>query len=176
MLYSEIASILGIIRDGAAILVVKNVIKFSLGALGIAALGLAAIFVIDYLKQRENPELASVQKELEDIKKQMEDDPYGGSTPEETLQLFITALKDGNTDLAAKYFVAEEQTQWKADLAKMKEKGLLDEMIRDLGREKFKYSISENMIGFDVADENKEAILSIVIVYAKNGRWKIQDL
>jgi hypothetical protein len=36
-------------------------------------------------------------------------DSYGSTTPEGTLALFIDALKKGDADLAAKYFVVEDQ-------------------------------------------------------------------
>jgi len=36
-------------------------------------------------------------------------DKYGGETPEETLRLFVEALEDKDFELAAKYFVVEEQ-------------------------------------------------------------------
>jgi len=40
-------------------------------------------------------------------------DTYGGSTPEETLGLFIKALEAKDYELAAKYFVVENQNESK---------------------------------------------------------------
>lgn len=40
-------------------------------------------------------------------------DKVGGDTPEETVDLFIAALKKGDYDLASKYFVIDEQEKWK---------------------------------------------------------------
>src|SRR3989344_9643294 len=52
-------------------------------------------------------------------------DTYGGKMPEETLQLFIDALKKGDTDLAAKYFVPEKQKQEAEGLKISRDKNLL---------------------------------------------------
>ena len=79
----------------------KSVIKFFLGGVAIAALGIGALWGADYLRYRNSPEYRA-QQEIENIKKEIADDPYGGDTPEETLRLFIDALKQGDTDLAAK--------------------------------------------------------------------------
>jgi len=38
-------------------------------------------------------------------------DTYGGKTPEETWKMFVDALKAGDTDLAAKYFIVEKQKE-----------------------------------------------------------------
>lgn len=149
----------------------KNVGKF----LGIAAMGVLLLLVVQYFRYRNSPEYQVVQN-LKNSEKQYAEDPYGGDTPEETLRLFIEALKTGDTELAAKYFILEKQQEWREDLAKIKEKGLLDEMINDLGREKYKYSISNKQIGFDVANEQKEAIMSILTVKGSNDKWKILDL
>ncbi len=41
----------------------------------------------------------------------MKADIYGGKTPEETLKMFIDALKKGDVELASKYFAIEENTK-----------------------------------------------------------------
>ncbi len=40
-------------------------------------------------------------------------DKIGGYTPEQTVDLFIAALKKRDYDLASKYFVIDEQEKWK---------------------------------------------------------------
>lgn len=71
----------------------------------------------------------------------MRNDTWGGKTPEETLQLFITALEAGDTDLAAKYFMLETdesspnyltRRKWEDGLRKAKEEGRLGEIITKL--------------------------------------------
>ncbi|MBI2640436.1 MAG: hypothetical protein HYW91_00950 [Candidatus Sungbacteria bacterium] len=153
----------------------RNVLKFFGIILVIAILGVGVLLGVQYVRYRNSPEYRAEQ-DLKILGKQYAEDPYGGETPEETLRLFIDALKTGDTELAAKYFVLDKQEQWQEDLAKIKGKGLLDEMVRDLEREKSKYQISDGQIGFDVANEQKEAILSIRLGRGPSDKWKILDL
>lgn len=153
----------------------RNIFKFGGVAFLIVLLGAGILYGIQYLRYRNSPEY-QVQIELEKLEKMYAEDPYGGETPEETLRLFIDALKNGDTDLAAKYFVLDKQEEWREDLSKIKEKGLLGEMIKDLEREKYQYSISDGQVAFDIANDQKEAILSIGLGRGPNGKWKILDL
>ena len=89
---------------------------------------------------------------MRQIEKAYREDPYGGITPEETLQLFIDALKKGDTDLAAKYFVLDKQEEMRVDLDLVKEKGLLDELLVDLERT-VKTKTSNEEVFFVASDE-----------------------
>ncbi|OGZ96456.1 MAG: hypothetical protein A3J10_01235 [Candidatus Sungbacteria bacterium RIFCSPLOWO2_02_FULL_54_10] len=62
----------------------KNIVKFFRGALTIVAIGMGILFAIDYIRYQKSPEYQT-QKEVEQIKKEYREDPYGGDTPEETL-------------------------------------------------------------------------------------------
>ncbi len=77
----------------------------------------------------------------ENYEKAMKEDVYGGKTPEETLKLFIEALKKEDIELASKYFILETNTQspdyltrnkWISFLNNLKEKKLLKRMASDL--------------------------------------------
>ena len=152
-----------------------NITKFGVGALAIVLLGAGALYGIDVWKYKKSPEYR-VEKNMEALEEAYANDPYGGTTPEETMALFIEALKKGDTDLAAKYFVLDKQEEWKADLAQIKEKGLLDDMIGDL--EKAKKSKEEDMNTFYTV-VNSENIVTILIDLRKNPenkKWKIIDL
>ena len=153
----------------------KNIVKFFGGAVLVVALGMGALFVIDYIRYQKSPEYQA-QKEAEQIKKEYAEDPYGGDTPEQTLQLFIEALKKGDMDLAVKYFVLDKQEEWRADLAQIQEKGLLDEMIGDLEREKYKNRVNDNYFTFSIANDQNEVALTITITRGLSKKWKIQDL
>ncbi|MEK7078218.1 MAG: hypothetical protein AAB911_01480 [Patescibacteria group bacterium] len=112
-------------------------------------------------------------KEWEDRYK---NDTYGGATPEETLQLFITALKNGDTDLAAKYFLIDDQEKWREDLSKIKEKNLLEAMVKDLERLK-KTRADEKEVFYTTT--NEENIVSVQLIIRKtpyNDKWKIIEL
>ena|SRR3989338_3085010 len=152
----------------------KNMTKFAGVMIAIVLVGGLVLLIMQYIRYRYSPEYR-VEKNLKEIEKQYAEDSYGGNTPEETLALFISALKAGDTDLAAKYFVLDAQEQWREDLAVMKEKELLGEMIKDLERKKYKYSISDGQIGFDIANDQNEIALTILVGRGPNTKWKIVD-
>ena len=133
------------------------------------------MYGVRYFQYLKSPEYKAIQ-DLKNLEKQYAEDPYGGDTPEETLRLFIDALKKGDTELAAKYFVLDKQQEWKEDLAKIKEKGLLEEMVKDL--ERLEKSKEEPEEVFYVTT-NKENIVSVQLIVGKNPyskKWKIYEL
>ena len=151
----------------------KNVLKFLGVAAGIAALGLGAMYGIRYFKYQNDPDYRAVL-EMEKLNKLYAQDSYGGDTPEETLRLLIEALKKGNTDLAAKYFVLDKQQEWREDLAKIKEKGMLKNMIGDLENKK-EDKIDENTGRYFITA--KDGLSSpLVLIKSINGKWKIRTL
>ena len=62
----------------------------------------------------------------------MRADTYGGATPEETLRMFIDALKKNDIELASKYFMLETNTQSQDYLTRKKwEDGLAEAQKND---------------------------------------------
>lgn len=153
----------------------RNFLKFLGIILAIIILGVLVLLGIRYVRYRNSPEYKAAV-DLKNLEKQYAEDPYGGDTPEETLRLFIDALKKGDTELAAKYFVLDKQEQWREDLGKIKEKGLMGDMIKDLGRKKSKHEISSKQVTFDVANDKSEGALTILMGRGPSYRWKILDL
>jgi len=153
----------------------KTIGKYLLAIGAVAAVGFGVLFFIQYLRNAEDPE-KQAQEYVEALEKAYREDQYGGNTPEETLHLFIDALKKGDTDLAAKYFIIDEQEKWKENLIQIKDAGKLNLMIKDLEREKYKYERSDAVIIFDIINDQREAILSISIGKSPSGKWKIIDL
>lgn len=153
---------------------IKNIVKFAGGAVMIVAVGMGALFAIDYVRYQKSPEYQA-EKQAEEIKKEYREDPYGGDTPEETLRLFVDALKKGDTDLAAKYFILDKQEEWQADLSQIKEKGLLDEMVGEL--EQSEVSVSGNKAFATLADE-KGVVAAEMVMYrdSLSRKWKISEL
>ena len=151
----------------------KSVLKFLGGAAGIVVLGMGALLGVQYWRYQTSPEYRTIQN-LKNLEKQYAEDPYGGDTPEETLRLFIDALKNGDTELAAKYFILDKQQQWREDLAKIKEKGLLDKMINELLQTKKR--VNGDRAFFTLIRDND--IPSELIMYKNllNGIWKISEL
>ena len=71
-----------------------------------------------FVKQREERLMAETEKVQAEIKYAYEHDFDGGKTPEETIELFLGAVKAGDITLASKYY--ELTVQHKA-LASLKE-------------------------------------------------------
>ena len=156
----------------------KRVIKFSLGALGIVLIGFGVLYALSFFDPAHRQEQEMVQK-VKEIQKQYQNDTYGGDTPEETLQLFVEALKKGDTDLASKYFVIDEQEDQRQKLERIKVKGFLDKMVRDVEKLDNKYTLREgdkNQFIFETYNDKKELVLQADLIRGTNGKWKIQSL
>lgn len=66
---------------------------------------------------------------VDDWRREWGKDPYGEVLIGGTLALFLDALYNNDTDLAAKYFVFDQQEQWTRDLAAYKKSGAVIKLI-----------------------------------------------
>ena len=164
--------------------IVGNFKKYLLGFLVLAILAGGAAW---WKKERAfdpsvDPSSFETAEELESFWKNLsalyEKDTYGGETPEQTLQLFIDALKKGDTDLAAKYFVPEKQKKESEDLGIGKDKGNLTKLIEILEKEKRgSYIQDNNHYEFNTFDQNGVAEFSFSLVFNPSTKiWKIESL
>lgn len=163
--------------------------KFVIGFLGIIILFGGGYFIWDnYLSPKavSNRETEQNYQKFLDWQKNyenaMKNDIYGGKTPEETLKMFIDALKKGDVELASKYFMFNENG------------GIDDEIINNLNILKNKQAFSEiiNLILSVKFDEksssvdtkwfvvkNKDGIVENSIILKLNkysGIWKIESM
>lgn len=73
--------------------------------------------------REQNEQLAEYYEYLDEQASQKEAlykaDTYGGDTPEQTLELFITALEAEDYELASKYYIPEVQQKAKDGFEKM---------------------------------------------------------
>lgn len=132
---------------------------------------------------RQNAE--NYQKYLEwqaNYEKAMKEDTYGGKTPEETLQMFIEALKKEDIELASKYFILDENgnpdPKWIDGLKKTREEGKLQEIATLLLKAKpdLKARSYDEDFKFSVY-ENGELKAYINLEFNKySGIWKIESL
>jgi len=152
-------------------------------------LGAGAYFAWVYYLSPE----AKEQKQVEDnyekyleseakYEEAMRNDTYGGKTPEETLQLFIDALRKEDIELASKYFLLREDgspdPKWIEALRVKKEAGELQEIVDTLSKAKpdlearsyegdFKFYVDD--VGEPIAYVNME-------FNQYSGVWKIESL
>lgn len=152
----------------------KNVLKYIAGGVGLVVLAVGVLYSVRLYKYRARPEYRAEQY-FKDLERRYREDPYGGSTPEETLQLFIEALKQGDIELAAKYFPPDEQAKWLSELEEVKTKGFLSRMIEEL--QKTKVTKREDVAYFTLVNEKN--VVESQLVMRKNtlsSKWKIVEL
>ena len=118
-------------------------------------------------------EAANFEKEIADKKAKIAADTYGGKTPQETLDMFITAVEKGDYELASKYFVVERQEEWKDNLMEVKN---LDFLINDLIQIRNNLSSASqtnlNMVeNYTVSDP-----IFINFVKYPSNLWKIDEI
>ena len=104
--------------------------KFAAWFVGIVVIVLAAASLASYVspEARRDRELQrnylQYQKGMSEFEAAMRADTYGGKTPQETLDMFVDALKKGDVELASRYFVLNgplSRGEWKTEIEKRKE-------------------------------------------------------
>jgi|SRR3989344_1034696 len=152
---------------------IRNIAKFALIGLAIVVAGIVVLYGMQYFRYRTSPEY-QVEQDLKNLEKAYAEDSFGGETPEETLALFIDALKKEDTELAAKYFVLDKRGEWREELAQIKDKGLLERMIKDL--EKTTKKGKDDTAFFTLLNEDGFESQVVMHKNSLNGRWKITEL
>jgi hypothetical protein len=117
----------------------------------------------------------------------MKADTYGGKTPEETLQMFIDALKNEDIELASKYFALNTnekseyyltRKEWEEALMRAKEQNKIKDIINILNKLKIDPSHNFNKEVWFVSKNNQGLVEYSVILklneYTKV--WKIESL
>jgi len=122
------------------------------------------------------------QKDIEELAQRLEDfdnaileeranDKIGGNTPQETLDLFIKAVEEGDYDLASKYFVVGKQEKWEKHLPEIVEAGKINVFLEPIK------TIKKTNI--DIEDRNTfvvhDPVLVSFILYP-SGNWKIEEI
>src|SRR3989344_6594702 len=149
---------------------------------------IAALAAIYYANYYFSPEQKALRYYAE-LERQYREDTYGGKTPEETLQLFIDALKSGDIELASKYFVVEEQEDRFSSLKNIAQNNLLS-LIEDLEKTKLvegnestaRFDYTRYFEGGEVEIQGKKFSVdrgpinqSIYFTKMVSGIWKISN-
>ncbi|MBI2039019.1 MAG: hypothetical protein HYT22_01935 [Candidatus Niyogibacteria bacterium] len=150
----------------------KTSLKFIAGFVAIIGVSLISLYVLQTYFSPER----QAERRLAELERLYAEDTYGGQTPEETLQLFIDALKAGDIELASRYFIVDKQEEWNKNFKKIMENGFFDEMITDLEKAKIGKEDNESVL-FTVANKDNEVTLQISLaVNPYNKLWKIYDM
>jgi len=123
---------------------------------------------------QEEEQMMKAYEEYLDIYRK---DTYGGKTPQETLNLFVEALKQNDISLAAKYFMPDDtgnRKKWEDALLNANKNELL-KAIDLVTRAKPKNTIGDKIAVFETHDNSNN--LEAYIELGFNGNvWKIRSL
>jgi len=114
--------------------------------------------------------------------KAMQEDTYGGKTPQETLDMFIVALKKGDVELASKYFMLNENgaidQKWINYLINLKQTGNLVRLANDISKEAQPTdSLYKGNFQFKLYNDDGTTGLLINMQLNKSSNvWKIESL
>lgn len=168
--------------------------KFVIGFLFIMGLALGVYYAWQKYyspeaksNQAEEEKWEKAQKALNTLDETLRQDTYGGKTPEETLKMFIDALKKDDIELASKYFALDTNMGspdyltrriWEEGLQKAKDEKRLIAIIDLLSKATFdKKSSYGETAWFIVGNKKGEVEADININLNKqSGVWKIESL
>ena len=117
---------------------------------------------------------------LRNFEELMKADAVGGQTPEETLKMFIEALRQEDVALAAQYFLLDDEgkrDKWVTYLQDVKDSGLMQKMASDLEGAKAGVGAYEKDFVFEILLEDGSVGKSIDMeLNESSGVWKIESL
>ena len=119
----------------------------------------------------KNPDVGTLQNVSESEKDEFYN--VGGKTPQETISLFVSALEKNNLVLAVKYFIPDAREKESEDLIKLKDAGILSDLIHDLKNLKNGQVIDNTHYLFKVFDETGQAAAEVELIKNKSGSWKL---
>ena len=148
-------------------------IKYIIGFIILLTIGYGALqWVRDYQYKHSAGYAAS--RYYDELQQRYQNDTYGGSTPEETLSLFIDALKKGDVDLASKYFEVKKQDEVLKSLENSSKQNKVSFILQEVT--KAKLSKIENDKAYFVIIENGIVKTQIILNINSKEKWKIENL
>lgn len=119
---------------------------------------------------------------MKNYEETLTDDIYGGSTPQETLNMFIAALEKGDIELAGKYFALDKnlsRKEWEDGLKIAQEQGRIEEIIKVVEGT----TLSAEDLGLATESRfivlNKDGLVehSILLTFNQYSKvWKIESM
>jgi len=118
---------------------------------------------------------------LDEYYQKFAEDTYGGKTPQETLDMFIEALENGDIDLAAKYFAMDDnlsRKKWEDGLKQAQQEGRITQIVEELKRaQSNNKEDSPNYYQFAVFNANGMVKQTIYMEFNQySGVWKIKSM
>jgi hypothetical protein len=120
----------------------------------------------------------SINNDKVELENAYKNDFDGGKTPQETWDMFVNALKKGDTEQASKYFVVEKQIEWNENISTINKNKLLHKMVDDL-TSNYKILGLTEANDFRYIKKNKEGTVVAELILILNPYtkiWKIKSL
>jgi len=118
-------------------------------------------------------------KAAKELEKLYADDNIGGKTPEETLQMFLDAVKKEDFDLASQYAIFDLRPEIKNKLTEYKNSEYWQAYLGWLSSAKksFKkdYDFGPNSATYESFDNQGRRVIFVSLVKNKNYIWKINE-
>ncbi|MBI1957439.1 MAG: hypothetical protein HYS44_03220 [Candidatus Niyogibacteria bacterium] len=149
----------------------KTSLKFIAVFVAIVAISLISLYI---LQTYFSPERQAARR-LAELERLYAEDTYGGQTPEETLQLFIDALKAGDIELASRYFLPEDREEINGDLVAARQAGQLEDVISRVMALK-SHGIKDDSVIFTSVGEDNIVEFQATLGKNQGGVWKFIDL
>jgi hypothetical protein len=125
--------------------------------------------------------MTHTQEELDEYRRKVDEikaeDTFGGKTPEETLRMYIDALKAGDMELASKYFRLEDQERELEELIVLT-KEQVDKSLSFIDVNAYKKFCNDNKdeCEIDVIFEGENILIARFIKIEQSGLWKLESL
>ena len=103
-------------------------------------------------------------------------DNYGSTTPEGTLALFVEALKRGDAELAAKYFIPEKQPEYQRGVINWTKLNKNIEIADTLNRATGERINGDGTATMGIFDNSRSFMTIFFIKNNYSGKWKLQSL
>lgn len=108
-------------------------------------------------------------------------DVYGGSTPQETLDMFISAIEAGDPELASMYFIDDDygsREKWRKVMIDTYNAGkfpMIAEVLRRAQPEPDGI-IGDTFYSFSVYDESGDLVVDVGLIFMGRKIWKINGV
>ncbi|MAZ67428.1 hypothetical protein CL652_01510 [bacterium] len=118
--------------------------------------------------------LAAWKAESERLRNLYKKDTYGGETPEETLQLFISAMKAEDYELASKYYLPEQQEDVYEELAGIDEFSFYLKILETYDQEG---ALFQDGVTYEIEffKNGEQKHLERFKLNEYTGKWKLED-
>ena len=118
----------------------------------------------------------------------MRQDVWGGKTPQETLDLLVAALKQGDIDLASKYFALNTdenseyyltRKQWEEGLEKNRQERIINQMIATISQMEISSRQTGSTSSVEYIVKGGDGVVDYSMIFNFNdysGVWKIESM